>query len=61
MKLYTIKDENQEIKVFILEKATKLERKYYYLPKDCVIIQDFNTGLTTKIKKDKLIFYQEYN
>ena len=61
VKLYTINGENQTIRVFILEKATKEERKNKEISKDYVIIQDFNTGQTATIRKDKLIFNQEFN
>ena len=60
-KLYTIKGENPEIKVFILEKASKIEHKNGQLPKNKVCIQSWTTGETSTILKDKLEFYQEFS
>ena len=59
MILYTIKGENQTIRVFILEKATKIQRKNKEINKNQVCIQDWSIGDTAIINKDKLEFNQE--
>ncbi len=60
-KLYTIRGENQTLRFVILEKATKTYKKQREIAKDMVVIQSLETGRTTIIKKNKLIFDQEMN
>ena len=60
-KLYTIKGENQTIRVFILNKSTRELIKSGEIKRGFVVVQDFNTGETKIVKRSKLIFDQEYN
>jgi hypothetical protein len=57
-KIYSIKEENQTIRVLILEKSTKILIKAKQLKHGFVIIQDYNTGETAQINKNKLVFEQ---
>lgn len=60
-KLYTITGENQTIRFIILDKSTKIMRKNKQIKGNEVVIQDWTTGETSIIKKNKLIFDQEFN
>jgi len=61
VKLYTIKGENKTIRVFILEKATRIMKKSKEISSTSVVVQDWNTGETAVRKRNKLIFSQEVN